>query len=117
MLNTWSGLILFALFCFAHSVCIGLAQSCLVRSAPFWCGPLCFTLEWSALAFLVGLFFYNLVWSKLGCPACCARAGLVRQHDCNIISSCLSQYVGRGEGSAAGAAEDHRTCLYLLRGV
>ena len=88
-----------------------------VRSGPFWCGPLCFTLDWSALAFLVGLFFYSFVWSKLGCPACCARAGLVRQHDCNIISSCLSQYVGRGQGSAAGAAEDHMTCLYLLKGA
>ena len=48
-------------------------------------GPLCSTLDWSALVFLVSLFFYSL--------------------------ACLAQYVGRGQGSAAGAAEDHRTCL------
>ena len=62
----------------------------------FWCCPLCLTLDWSAMVFLVDLFFYSLVWFKLVCAVCCARAGLVKQHDCGIECSCLSQYVGRG---------------------
>ena len=44
---------------------------------------------------MVSLFFYSLVWFKLVCAVCCARAGLVKQHDCGIECSCLSQYVGR----------------------
>ena len=109
--SLWSALVWSRLLC-SRQVCCCCAQSCLVRSVLFWCGPLCFTLDLSALPFVVGLFFYSLVWSKLGCPACCARAQkLVRQRDWNIISSCLSQYVGRGQGSAAGAAEDYMTCM------
>ena len=38
----------------------------------------------------------SLVWFKLVCAVCCARAGLVKQHDCGVECSCLSQYVGRG---------------------
>ena len=102
--------------CSVPGRCVVVALS-LVLFALFRSGVVLFALDWSALAFLVGLLFYSLVCSKLGCPACCARAGLVRQRDCNIISSCLSQYVGRGQGSAAGAAEDHMTCLYLLKGA
>ena len=45
---------------------------------------------------MVSLFFYSLVWFKLVCAVCYARAGLVKQHDCGIECSCLSQYVGRG---------------------
>ena len=45
---------------------------------------------------MVSLFFYSLVWFKLVCAVCCARAGLVKQHDCGIECSFLSQYVGRG---------------------
>ena len=94
---------LVALFCFPKScvfalVCIGLVEAALFQagvSVPFWFGPLCFTLDWSAVVFLVSLFSYSLVWFKLVCAVCCARAGLVKQHDCGIERSCLSQYVGR----------------------
>ena len=48
------------------------------------------------MVFLVSLFSYSLVWFTLVCAVCCARAGLVKQHDCGIECSCLSQYVGRG---------------------
>ena len=48
------------------------------------------------MIFFVSLFSYSLVWFKLVCAVCCARAGLVKQHDCGIECSCLSQYVGRG---------------------
>ena len=48
------------------------------------------------MVFLVSLFSYSLVWFKLVCAVCRARAGLAKQHDCGIECSCLSQYVGRG---------------------
>ena len=96
--------------CSVPGRCVVVALS-LVLFALFRSGVVLFALDWSALAFLVGLLFYSLVWSKLGCPACCAGAGLVRQRDRNIMSSCLSQSAGRGPGSAAGAAEDHMICL------
>ena len=131
---TFSCLIAFALFCFAHLVCIGLVGDALFQAGMLLCSSLLSCSLWSCVCSVVihfallyaGLLspfclvcssFYSLVWNKPGCPACCARAGLVRKHDRNIISSCLSQYVGRGQGSAAGAAEDHMTCLSLLGGV
>ena len=92
--SLWSALVRSRLLC-SRQACSHCARSCLVRSGLFWCCPLCFTLDWSALVFLVGLFLYSLVWFKLVCPICCARAGLVRQHDCGMECSCLSEYVGR----------------------
>ena len=129
-------MILFALFCFAQvwSVRFGLhwfGRGCsatgrlvVVDLSPVLFALVCSGLvwsallyDWSALVFLVSLFFYRLVWFKLVCPVCCARAGLVRQHDCDVKGSCLSQYVGRGQGSAAGTAEDHMTCLSFFSKV
>ena len=37
----------------SRQACSRYARSCLVRSGLFWFGPLCFTLDWSALVFLV----------------------------------------------------------------
>ena len=54
------------------------------------------------MVFLVSLFSYSLVWFKLLCDVCCARAGLVKQHDCGIECSCFSQYVGRGNSICFG---------------
>ena len=56
------------------------------------------------MVFLVSLFFYSLVWFKLVCAVCCARAGLVKQYDCGIECSCLSQYIGRGNSIWFGFA-------------
>ena len=110
--SLWSALVWSSLLC-SRQVCCRWSQSRLVRSGVFWSGLLCFTLDWYAMVLLVSLFFYRLVWFKLVCPFCCARVGLVRQHDCDVKGSWLSQYVGRGQGSAAGTAEDHMTCLYF----
>ena len=40
----------------------------------------------------------------LVCAVCRARAGLVKQRDCGIECSCLSQYVGRGNSIWFGLA-------------
>ena len=46
----------------------------------------------------------------------CCKRGL-----CIMVAashcSCFSSRVGRGQGSAAGAAEDHMTRVYLLKGA
>ena len=53
---TWSGLILFALFCFAHLVCIGLVEAALFQagvlslSSVLSCS-LCSVLVWSTLLY------------------------------------------------------------------
>ena len=50
------------------------------------------TLTWTLVAFsFISAWHFNMVAASL--------------------CSCFSQCVGRGQGSAAGAAEDHMTCM------
>ena len=61
---TWSGLIAFALFCFAHSVCIGLVEAALFQAGVL---SLSSVLSCSLWSFLVRstLLYSRLVCSRL----------------------------------------------------
>ena len=62
---TWSGLIAFALFCFAHLVCIGLVEAALFQAgvlllSSFLSCSLCSVLVWSSWYNWAGLISFAL---------------------------------------------------------
>ena len=72
------------------------------------------------LCVLFGIFVYFLVWKALcmqfGTLAWTLAAfSFISAWHFNMVAashcSCFSQCVERGQGSAAGAAEDHMTCM------